>query len=269
MNEELISLLHECDQAGLRSHQPPCPIAQALGAAFDVGWGVGVDFGPGFAAVGAAEDVEALLVDDHERALVAGDDEAFGDGGREVAPGFAVGAGAGFFAAEPKLAAHDAQSGALRAGGVRAVPGLAVVGARPRVRGVFVGHHEQLAVALERAATDGGIETFRREPFPGLARIIAGEEIAKLRAGVAAIVTEREEAPAGVATIHRADVMRAQLAPRIVFELPPHAEGIKSLPEVGRGGKGHVAAGDKSAFATRDAPRSGHHAGIALALRQL
>lgn len=254
---------------GLRSHKPKRPITQALGTAFDVGWGVGVDFGPGFAAVGAAEDVEALRVDADERALVASDDEALGDGGEEVAPGFAVGTGAGFFAAEPELAAHDAQGGALRAGGVRAVPGLAVVGARPSIRGVFVGHHEQLAVALERAATGGGIEAFRREPFPGLARIITGEEVAKLRAGVAAIVTEREEAPASVAAIHRADVMRAQLAPWIGFERAPHAEGGEALTKIACGAEGHVAAADKSPFATCDAPGARHHACIALALRQL
>ena len=141
-----------------------------------------VHFQPRFAAIGAAFDVRALLVDADERSLVAGDDFAFGNGGGEITPSLDVGGGAGSFATEPELVAYDAQGGALRAGGVRAGPGFASIGAGPGICGVFVGHDEQAAVAEHLAATGGGIETFWRDPFPGLAEVIAGEKIAKLRA---------------------------------------------------------------------------------------
>lgn len=56
-----------------------------MSAAFDVGGRVLMHFLPRFAAVGAALDVRALLVDADMRSLVAGDDFAFGHGGGEIA----------------------------------------------------------------------------------------------------------------------------------------------------------------------------------------
>ena len=92
--------------------------------------------------------------------------------------------------------------------------------------------------------------------------------MAKLQPRVATIVTQRKEAPARIAAIHRADVMRAQFAARIDFELAPQAKRVEGLPEIARRGKRHVTAAHKGALATRDTPGAGHHTHITLTLRQ-
>ena len=70
--------------------------------------------------------------------------------------------------------------------------------------------------------------------------------MAELRSGVAAIDSQREEAPARIAAIHRADVMRVwRLAARIVLKGIPYGEGGECFPKVRRGAEGHGAAEDE------------------------
>ena len=92
--------------------------------------------------------------------------------------------------------------------------------------------------------------------------------MAKLRAGVASIVTEREEASAGIAAIYRPHMMRAKLAPRIVFELSPHAEGIEGLTEIGCARKSHEPSTHKSALSRCETPHTVHEPRVSFGFRQ-
>jgi len=92
---------------------------------------VGVDFLPGFAVVGAAEDVEAASICINQRAFVGDGDLAGGNRLGEVAPSEAVGAGSGEVGFvfgrlydQPELAFDDAENSSLGAGGMGAVPGV-------------------------------------------------------------------------------------------------------------------------------------------------
>ena len=258
------------DWAQSRCHEAERTITQSLCAPFDVGWYEGVNLLPSFAAVGAALDVESLRVDADERPVIVSDYLSFGDGGGEISPRLAIKAGPWVFSAKPELAVHDTKRGPLRAGRMRAVPRFASIDTGPRVRGHRVGHDEQLAVTLHLAATGRGVETFRRKPFPSPAVIITGEKMTELRSRLATIVAQREETSARVAAIHSADVMRIQLASRIVFELAPKRKDGECLAKVRGGAKGHVAAGDEDALAAREAHgEARHQTRVALAIGQI
>src|SRR5262249_37228172 len=94
------------------------------------------DLLPALTGVGAAEDARPLAADADERASVGRRDLAGGNGLGQVAPGFAVSAGAGELGGvarrlgnEPEFSVHHAQHAPLAAGGVGTVPAFAGVGA--------------------------------------------------------------------------------------------------------------------------------------------